>query len=178
MLANLTRFKDHDTLLKAFSEARRLRPALDLHLVLAGRQEETTQAIKATAWDLQLAGKLHLTGSISSVDALLRSANLVVHSSRTEGCPNAALEAMALGLPVIGTNIPGMRQALGEDAAAECLTEPGDWHELALRIVERAESRRLCSIEGERNRHRICRSFSIGEMAYRSLSVIRSAAEA
>lgn len=172
MLANLTRFKDHPTLLRAFALARKKLPDKNLHLVLAGAYSDATPAIKSLAWDLGLYGTLHLPGAVQDTNSLLRASNLVVHSSKTEGCPNGALEAMAMALPVLGTNISGMRQALGEDAAADCLCAGDDWQELAERILARVADHQRCREEGMRNRERIAHEFSSRRMAIRSLQVI------
>ncbi|MFM7039257.1 MAG: glycosyltransferase [Planctomycetaceae bacterium] len=175
MLANLTRFKDHCTLLRAFSHARAAACRKDMHLVLAGAHEDSTTTIKSLAWDLGLYGYLHLPGSVRDTQSLLRASNLVVHSSKTEGCPNGALEAMALGLPVLGTDISGMRQALGDRAAADCLSPADDWESLGEKILERREDSLLCHTEGARNRERIRQEFSCQQMVARSLAVIAGA---
>jgi glycosyltransferase involved in cell wall biosynthesis len=173
MVANLTRFKDHATLLKAFEETQRICPDSDIHLVLIGKTEEMTQEIKALAWELNLGRNLHLVGAVKNVNRILRSVDIVVHSSLTEGCPNGALEAMSLGLPVLGTNISGMRQALGENAADTCLAPPGDWMDLAKKIAIRINSPSHRETEGQRNRERIANEFSITKMTLNSLEVIK-----
>ena len=119
MLANLTRFKDHATLLRAFAQVRDTQVGSRCQLVLAGSPGDATESIKALAFDLGLGGCVRLTGAVRDTNQVLAAADLVVHSSMTEGCPNGALEAMALGKCVLGTDIvsgfwhrPGMKDAL------------------------------------------------------------------
>jgi glycosyltransferase involved in cell wall biosynthesis len=175
MAANLTRYKDHATLVRAFAAAHRLNPHCELHLVLAGSHEEATVELKALAWDLGLHGVLHLPGSVVDMGALFESVDLVVHSSRTEGCPNGALEAMAHGRCVIGTDISGMRQAIGEENSALCLAPPGDSRTLAGIINRFSEDLQMRERIGEANRQRILSEFSVNQMALNCLRVIRSA---
>ena len=54
-------------------------------------------------------GRVHLLGMRRDVPDLLRAADLFVFPSRTEGLPNALLEAMAWGVPVLTTDVPGCR---------------------------------------------------------------------
>jgi len=173
MLANLTRFKDHATLLMAFARARKLCPGADLQLVLAGSHGDATLEIKALAWDLEMGGRLHLPGSVSETDELLADSDLVVHSSTTEGCPNGALEAMAHGLCVLGTNISGMRQALGADVASRCLAKAGDSEELAGLIANFVQNPDRRAVVGKLNLERIKSCFSIQRMTSESLAAIR-----
>jgi glycosyltransferase involved in cell wall biosynthesis len=95
----------------------------------------------------------------------------------TEGCPNGALEAMALGLPVLGTNISGMRQAIGETASDSCLSPAGDWSDLASKIALRINNPELRIQEGSRNRNRIRDDFSLKNMSLQSLQSIKTALE-
>ncbi len=173
MLANLTRFKDHLTLLKAFATACMECDRQDLHLVLAGSHEEMTEPIRQMARDLRMQHRIHLPGSVKDSQSLLRATDLVVHSSVTEGCPNGVLEPMALGLPVVGTDISGLRQAIGSDAASNVLSNPGDFQTLASLIVERVRDVDLRNAEGHRNRQRIIEHFSLNGMAAQSLKTIQ-----
>ncbi len=59
-----------------------------------------------------LAGRVLLLGERSDVPAILRAADMFLFCSRTEGLPNALLEAMAAGLPVIATDVPGCRDVV------------------------------------------------------------------
>ena len=66
--------------------------------------------------DLDLKPEVELLGSLPSAEVFerLRSADLFVLSSHAEGISNAALEAMAMGLPVVTTNAGGMAEAVSD----------------------------------------------------------------
>jgi glycosyltransferase involved in cell wall biosynthesis len=55
-------------------------------------------------------------GAPSDIASFLRSLDVFVMPSRWEGLPNALLEALACGVPVVATDVPGMREAAGGDA--------------------------------------------------------------
>ncbi len=121
MMANLTAFKDHETLLRAFSILNESPGLQNARLFFVGRQDEMTLPLKALAFDLGLSNCVRMPGATSDVDNVYSAADFVVHSSTKEGCPNGVLEAMAHGLCVLGTDIPGMHQALGSSAAEKFL---------------------------------------------------------
>jgi glycosyltransferase involved in cell wall biosynthesis len=55
-------------------------------------------------------------GDVDDVAGLLGASDVgVLSSTPLEGCPNAVIESMAAGLPVVGTDIPGVREALGDE---------------------------------------------------------------
>lgn len=159
MVANITAYKDHLTLLRAFAELRKSPAGNRCHLCLAGSHGSNTQAVKALAFDLNLSNCVHLPGDIGDVSELWSSTDLAVHSSKTEGCPNSVLEAMAHKLAVCGTNISGLRQALGEEGNY-FLSEPGDHQSLSnimTFLVKNEEIRRQI---GLKNRKRIEEDFN------------------
>src|SRR5690606_7569548 len=53
-----------------------------------------------------------LLGQRTDIPRLLRTADLFLFPSRTEGLPNALLEAMAAGLPIVATDVPGCRDLI------------------------------------------------------------------
>ena len=160
MVANLTKYKDHETLIGAFSKLHKNCLDRKIHLLLVGRFGETAELIKSLAFDSQLCGQVHFAGEVEMVTDCYAAADIAVHSSTHEGCPNAVLEAMAHGLPVCGTDISGIRQALGDDYPRELLAPKRNaaaLHQCLLRLVESNEMRQML---GERNQKRIGSHYS------------------
>jgi glycosyltransferase involved in cell wall biosynthesis len=69
-------------------------------------------------------------GKVSDVRPLLHAADLLIHPSLSEGLSNIVLEAMAVGLPVIGTRTGGLRDQI-QDGVTGVLVEPANAHALA-----------------------------------------------
>lgn len=161
MVANLSAFKDHATLLKAWRKVVDRLDAVGRQavLLLAGRFDHTRELLKALAYDLELGRCVRFLGKVDDVSGLLSSVDLGVFSSRLEGCPNGVLECMAAGLAVAGTDIPGIREAVGPNGYP-FLAPPGDAEALADRIVELAVNQELRAELGTANRHRIEMEFS------------------
>lgn len=116
MVANLSSYKDHTTLLQAWqllldSWQEKQSPVL----VLAGRFDDQAAPLQHLAAELGIAGAVRFIGQVQDVSGLLSSADLLVHSSISEGIPNAVLEGMASGLAVVGSDIPGLHEAVGDD---------------------------------------------------------------
>ena len=128
-------------------------------LVLAGRPAGTQDRLKALAFDLELGRTVRFLGEVRDVSGLLGASDLGVLSSRAESCPNAVLESMGAGLAVAGTDIAGLREALGADGA-ELLAPPGDAVGLAAAIGRAARDANLRRALGERNRLRVDEEFA------------------
>jgi len=69
------------------------------------------------------------------------SADVLVLTSLFEGMPQVVLEAMATGLPVIGTNIPGTKDALGDDGILIPIKDPVTLADVLLFLVENPKER-------------------------------------
>lgn len=157
MVANTHRFKDHETLVHAW----RLvvdglaEPPL---LLLAGRPGDRHARIVELGAQLGLEQSIRLLGEVADVWPLLAASDIAVFSSRREGCPNAVLEAMAAGLPVVATDIVGTREALGD--TYPYLVPPGDPRALADSIRNLlAHPAERAALAG-RNRNRVACEFS------------------
>ncbi len=105
--------KDYPLLVRSFDRLARRRP--DVELVVAGRPGAATPEIEAILAGLPTADRIHLVGQRDDVPALLRSADVVVCSSRREGAAGALVEAMASGVPVVSVPVAGLDGVLLDD---------------------------------------------------------------
>lgn len=96
--------KGFDILLPAVAQIRGRFPGLHLTIIGDGPDRD---ALQARARDLGLADAVTFTGFSSNPVPSVRAADLFVLSSRYEGFPNAALEALACGTPIVLTDCPG-----------------------------------------------------------------------
>lgn len=81
------------------------------HLCLAGGgpiREQLERQVRG----LQLVHRVQFLGPRTDVPALLQAADVYVFPSRTEGLPNALLEAMAAACPIVTTDVPGCRDLI------------------------------------------------------------------
>jgi glycosyltransferase involved in cell wall biosynthesis len=154
-LAHFYERKDHETLLAAWqlALARADGNRANLTLVLAGRPEGRRDVLRALAQDLGVDERVRFAGDVEDVGGLLAASDVSVLSSPYESCPNAVLESMAAGLPVVGTDIPGIRDALG-DEQDEFLVPVGDVDALATALSRLCEDGALRTAVGARNAER------------------------
>ena len=126
-IGRLTWVKGYDVLLEAFSKAGfgSERP----WLVLVGDGEERGN-LEAQAQRLQIAGRVRFAGELSDIRAALAAATVFVLSSRNEGMGRVLVEAMAAGVPVIGTAVGGI-PTLVKDGETGLLVPGGDAGALA-----------------------------------------------
>jgi glycosyltransferase involved in cell wall biosynthesis len=122
-VGRLVHQKGLDVLVRALAK---LPPSLSWQLDLAGDGPEWT-TLAGLAGRFNIADRVHVRGWMdkAALPALYRSADVFVLPSRDEGMPNALLEAMACGLPVIGTRIAGTSEAV-VDGATGLLVPPED----------------------------------------------------
>jgi glycosyltransferase involved in cell wall biosynthesis len=107
---------------------------------------------------LGLNGKVHLTGHRNDLKDVYASFDLFLMTSRTEGMPNAVLEAMALGLPVVSTRVGGVPE-LVVDTETGILCPPGDAASLADAVCRLLEDEKLREQFAEAARRRIEEKF-------------------
>jgi L-malate glycosyltransferase len=132
MVANLRLEKGHDTLLAAVPAIAQVQPDLEVMLVGDG---PLRPALAEAILNRGLRGRVTLLGERSDVPALLDSSDVFVLPSTSEAFPNAVLEAMASGLPVIATRVGGIPELI-ESGRTGVLVAPRDPAALAQAVVD------------------------------------------
>ena len=90
--------------------------------MLVGEGPERSRLEKLAA-ELGIAERVEFRGEVADVRAHLADARVVALTSEHEGTPNALLEAMAMGRPVVATPVGGIPD-LVRDGVDGCLAEP------------------------------------------------------
>ena len=119
--------KDHSTLLRAFARCD-LDESAGLVLVGYGPLESN---LRRESERLGLAGRVKFVTGESNPYRWMRNADLFVLSSAWEGSPNALVEAMALGLPVVSTNCESGPSEILADGRYGRLVPVGDVEAMA-----------------------------------------------
>jgi glycosyltransferase involved in cell wall biosynthesis len=141
-------------------------------LLLAGRFDEPENNLKTLAIDLEIGNSLRFLGPVDDVWGLLQAVDLYVHSSKTEGTPNAVLEAMASGLTVVGNDIPGIREVLRPENNKRYLVPSESPELLANTVIELAFDNRMRHEIGVANRSYVMSNFSLDKMCQETTNYI------
>ena len=103
----------------------------------------------------------------------LAEATVFVLPSRYEGMPLALLEAMAAGVPVVASAVPGNRDVV-QDGTDGILVPPGDPDALARGLVKILTNREMAARLAVAARVSVAARYSVESMAERTLGVYRS----
>jgi len=108
----------------------------DVVLIIAGSGEDE-EKLKLTAKSYGLADRVNFLGHIDHfhLPRVLKTADVFVRASRSEGFGNVFVEAMAAGLPVVGTTVGGIVDFI-KDRETGLLVPPDNARELAQSISE------------------------------------------
>lgn len=119
--------KDYPTMIHAFSRLIKVRP--DARLFIAGQGNLTTN-IKQLVVEMGLERVVNFLGIRNDIPELMNAADAYVMSSEWEGLPLVLLEAAAIGLPIVATDVGGNREVV-LDGLSGFLVPPKDYVSLA-----------------------------------------------
>ncbi len=108
-VGSFTPQKNHLRLLAVFAELLRCQPAARLLLVGAG-EVTTERAVERRIEELGLGHRVVICGRRADVPRLLQAADVMILPSRWEGLPGVVQEAAMAGLPVVASDLPGVRE--------------------------------------------------------------------
>ncbi|OFW86824.1 MAG: hypothetical protein A2794_00155 [Alphaproteobacteria bacterium RIFCSPHIGHO2_01_FULL_40_8] len=159
----LSREKGQIGLIKAFEKIKEQIPAAKLLIAGEGPLQKD---LERYAGKKSLAGSVVFAGKVKDMPSLYKTMDIFVLSSITEGIPIVLLEAMAMQLPVISTDVGGTSYVIdpGKDGI---LIPPKDVNMLAENLVLLFKSKSLRSDLGQQARKKILDRFSLDSL-YRS----------
>lgn len=130
--------KDYPTLIKAFEIVNERHPA---HLVVFGEGPER-QALELEVDQRGLSDRVAFPGFVSNPYADVARADVFVLSSKREGSPNALIEALFLGVPLVATDCPTGPREILEGGKYGQLVPVGDSEAMADAILDAIKSGR------------------------------------
>ncbi|WP_437480227.1 glycosyltransferase [Sorangium sp. So ce1014] len=138
-IGTAARVHPHKKLDELLAALRLAAPRLPPHVLrIAGGVERGAEA-HAEALRRMAAGlSVEWVGEVADTRAFLSDLDMFALIAEPAGCPNASLEAMAEGLPVVATAVGGMSEQV-DDGVTGRLVPPGDAEALAGALVELAE---------------------------------------
>lgn len=146
-VGRLHKQKNHELLIEAFNKIHFRYPDYILKIYGNG---ELKEALYNRICELKLEEYIFLMGDTNDVKGAIQNASLFVLPSDSEGMPNALMEAMAIGLPVISTDCPcgGPRQMIIHEVNG-LLTRVGDVKDLTESILKLLDNPELANQLGQ-----------------------------
>ena len=138
--------KNHIQVLEALSKLNKT----NFHYLIVGNGE-SEQKLKKAVNELMLQDKVSFLGFRRDVPELLTASDVFILTSRREGLPRAVMEAMAVGLPIIATDVRGNRDLVksGENGY---LVHLNDIEQTAMAIEQLTNSEDLRRSMGEKSK--------------------------
>jgi L-malate glycosyltransferase len=175
LLARLTPQKGIEVFLEAAAAVNRRFP--ETHFLIVGdlytgtgkgtveRDGSYMESLRGLAARFGVGDRVIFTGFRSDVPELLSQATLsVLPSIEGEGLPNAIMESMAAGVPVVATRVGGSAEVVGEDGVAGLLVPPRDPAALGEAVCAVLADRELALRLGREARSRMQHHFSLERM--------------
>ncbi len=141
-VGRLTEPKDPIRLMNVFAEIIKMAP--DVKIAVAGTGDMAEQT-KSFAKQLSITDNVKFLGFMSNPYKLLYSSKLMIMTSRWEGTPMCALEAMALGVPIVSTPTDGLCELVNDGKTGFLSSDDAVLAEKCTDIIKNAGLRQTLS---------------------------------
>lgn len=162
IMARLFPQKDHSTFLKAAALINEVIPDTRFAIVGNGPLRSYLEDLNQ---ELGLATKTVFFGEQPDVGTYLSTFDIAVTTSESEGCSNSVLEAMAMGKPVVATDVGGNRELVSHGETG-LLVPFGDAQAVAEAILYLIRHPQEARAMGQRAQNRITTQFSTEHMVH------------
>lgn len=169
IIGNLNALKGHDDFLRA--AARIKEQVKDARFVVAGRRLTTApgywERLQQRTTELGLEGDVVYTGFCEDIGSLLAAMDVFVLASIRESCPNVVLEAMAMKVPVVATDVGAVSEVVA-DGRTGTIVPPRDPEAMARAVLDcLAKTPKQIERTTSAARHRVQTAFSLDRVAQR-----------
>jgi L-malate glycosyltransferase len=164
--------KGHRYLIEAIGALAATRKSVKLKCLIAG-QGSIRGVLQSEIAVARCTERAKLLGRIDDARELLWASDVFAMPSLKEGLGVAALEAMASALPVIASDVGGLREVV-EDDRSGIVVPPADAKAIAAAIGRLIESDGLRSQLGAAARARVVENYSMEKMAAQTLALYRA----
>lgn len=129
----------------------------EVMLCMVGPDKDgSLEQCRQLAKDLEVLEQVTFTGRLSKTDwhQLAQEYDIFINTTNADNTPVSVIEAMALGLPVVSTNVGGIPYLLEQEKTGLLVT-PGDTGAMCEAIVSLIESPELCAMLSQNGRQQV-----------------------
>lgn len=160
-VGRLVKEKGYFYLVDALQELKEMNPELLCYVIGEGKDK---QSLQQYAREKGVEHMIYLAGYVHNPAAYFKGCDLFVHPSLFEGMPNAPMEAMAYGKPVIMTRVDGAEE-LSQGGKFATLIPPADPQAIAQAVKQALHNRQQMEAIAREARSYVLEKFGMATMA-------------
>ncbi len=130
--------KNYSTAIKAFSKIKKL----DFSWQIAG-DGYLYKELNDLVNQFELKDRISFLGHVDNVSDLLDNANIFLIPSKWEGFGLAAVEAMHSSLPIVASDVDGLKEVASNKKICSLLINPNDYKDIAMKLEKLITSKKL-----------------------------------
>jgi glycosyltransferase involved in cell wall biosynthesis len=167
MVANFRKNKNHVFMIKAFSEL--YHKNNNVHLIFIGQgfigdPENSENEIHKALNEFNISRNVSILGYRPNVNELISMMDIACLCSDKEGLPMSLIEAMAAGLPIVGTNVEGIRDVIIDNYNGYLINK-GDSLSFSHYLNILSSDQELRKLFGKRSREIVINRYNIEKSA-------------
>jgi glycosyltransferase involved in cell wall biosynthesis len=165
-VSRLVPYKGHRVLLKAARMVVDEEPRAMFLLCGYSNPPEYADELRREATELGIGDRVRIASYAGPIGDVWTSIDIHVHASERDSSPIAIHESMALGLPVVTTDVGGVRE-LVYDEETGLVVNQGDAHTLATALLRILRNSELARSLGTKAKARFCMQYQAATMTRR-----------
>lgn len=154
--ASLNEIKNYRNIILSIAKIKKQRPDLNFRYQIIGEGPQE-QRLKKLVEAKKLDNTIHFAGRVKSVAERMQHFSIYLNASKSETFGLAVAEAMAMGLPVVVSDIPALRYVVGKDAGI--YIDPQNSDKISGALIKLLDNSKLREELGKTGKQRIIEEF-------------------